>query len=752
MYLKYVAFEIYHDEEWHFIREGCIFGGACGNTAFNTDGNGMVSIYYYVDSTLAPGSYPIRAKFLGNEEYSAATIEKTLTVKLAQVTFAVFLNGDNNLEPYALDDFYNEIYPQGANDNINYIVLLDRTRGYSTSENDWYTTRLFIVTPETVASGIHAYQYWGEKNMGEQSTLRLFAETAFKDFPAEHSVLVLWDHGSGWQGESKSLTPEESDFSITGTEVELPLPPQVAARLESQKSGKATTEETADAPVKGISYDETSDGDRLSLPEVSGAIEEAGCTVDVVAMDACLMGMVEVAYQIKNVAKYFVASGDTVSGEGFDYEGIGQRLVLLNNPDGRAIASAMVDSYANYYGDYYKQATLSAWDIAAMDPLFDALETFSTVFLDRMDKIPYEERRRLKGIADRMIAEPTYYDLGSLAYYAQLKISDAQVISAAQSLQNQVSGNACVNYFLHNGYSEEYQYLNITAMRGLSIYLPTFYEYDTSYSDPEVLSFANTTWNKTARLLMDTGKPASVLRQWEKEPYALSSTSISMVVNPAVDQYENTVYYSFIFKKSLDGGSGGNSSPYRYTSRKYTDDGLDPNHVYCYEVDAYDGAGNDTGLAFEKCAATFAQTPCPESVSVVSENEILVAWDPRENPDYTEYYCENIGTGDVSGWIMQTQWSNSGLASDQFYKFRVKAKNLDGVETEWKSLGNACLGTCPGNVNKDYRIDVADAILCLQVAAGLTPEGMDKNTAIDAELQVGLDEALYILQIESEFR
>ena len=37
----------------------------------------------------------------------------------------------------------------------------------------------------------------GEVNMGDPSTLALFTEWAIENFPVEHYVLVVWDHGNG---------------------------------------------------------------------------------------------------------------------------------------------------------------------------------------------------------------------------------------------------------------------------------------------------------------------------------------------------------------------------------------------------------------------------------------------------------------------------------------------------------------------------------------------------------------------------
>jgi hypothetical protein len=741
-----IYFDIYHDGAWHIINED--------DGGYITDSTGAASAYFYVDPTLSAGDYQIRARFDGNTKSESTVLEQTLEANEAGITFALYLNGDNNLESYAITDFYNELYPHGLNEYVNFIVLFDRRPGYSAAQGNWTETRMFIITPEAVAAGTYPYQDWGEQNMGDQSTLQNFVETAFTDFPADNSVLVIWDHGSGWQGETKSAVLEETDETITGTEVELPLPPQVAARLASKKSATMETDAEEETVVKGISYDDTSYGDRLSLPEVSGAIEGSGHTVDVVAMDACLMGMVEVAYELKNAANFFVASADTVAVYGFDYDDIGGRLTAANTPDGRSIASALVTSYANYYGNDNYHATLSAWDLTLSEPLFSALENFSAVLSAKLDQIPFAERSALKSATQDMIDEEEYLDLGSLAYHAQREISNSQVVNAAAVLQTQLQGSACVNYFIHSGIYSSYRYSDTRGMRGLTIYWPSLTAWDSTYTDPDVLAFTDLSWNQTVRLLLDYIPPSAdnntVL--WVAAPQAVDDVSISMESFSAVDQRDNTVYYQFTFTQSPTGGSGGSDSSNRYESTIYTDDGLEPNHQYCYTVYAHDGAGNETGATDEACAVTLAQTPAAISLTRKNCDQVLAAWDPGDNPDGTEYYCENITTGNASGWITDAEWVSGDLPITATYSFRVKARNLEEVETEWVSLGDFELGPCAGDINADGGINIADAILCLQIAVGLEPAGVDKSKSIDAELQVGLDEALYILQINSEHR
>jgi hypothetical protein len=71
----------------------------------------------------------------------------------------------------------------------------------------------------------------------------------------------------------------------------------------------------------------------------------------------------------------------------------------------------------------------------------------------------------------------------------------------------------------------------------------------------------------------------------------------------------------------------------------------------------------------------------------VTQNCIRANWTDNGNPSGTQYQCQNVNTKTDSGWITETYWDSNNLACSTSYSFRVKAKNEEGVETGWTSLG-----------------------------------------------------------------
>ena len=137
----------------------------------------------------------------------------------------------------------------------------------------------------------------GEVNMGDPSTLASFVNWATTAFPATHNALILWDHGGGWQ--------------------------------------------------YGVCYDEASK-DWLTMSDLNAALAQVP-NLDVLAIDACLMGEVEVAYQLSNYCDYFVASADNIPFAGYDYTAILDPGVLTGRTESAAWSQSLVDAYHNSY-------------------------------------------------------------------------------------------------------------------------------------------------------------------------------------------------------------------------------------------------------------------------------------------------------------------------------------------------------------------------------------------------------------------
>jgi len=247
-------------------------------------------------------------------------------------TFLVFIDGDNNLEDAAIDDL-NEMEMAGSSDQVNIVVQLDRIPGYDSSNGNWTTCKRFYVTKDsngydsTIVSTEIADL--GERNMGEPATLVEFAQWGKDNYPAQHYALVLWDHGNGWRllGRStyqKNIIPKDFD---TGGPIAAPT---------------------------GIGWDDTDGGDYITTPELRSALQSIytyyGAKIDILGMDACLMGMLEIDYELAPFVDYRVGAEETEPWDGWDYEA--SMAWLVDNPGATAeqLAQQLVSDYGAFYG------------------------------------------------------------------------------------------------------------------------------------------------------------------------------------------------------------------------------------------------------------------------------------------------------------------------------------------------------------------------------------------------------------------
>lgn len=222
----------------------------------------------------------------------------------ANWTVLVYMVADNDLEPYGIQDL-NEMEAAPDNPDVHVVVEVDRSARYDTSNGDWSTTQRLEVRHDTDPSNIGSLFLadLGEQNMGDPQTLADFLVWGVDAYPADHYLVVLWDHGYGWSG--------------------------------------------------GIGND-LGNGDHLNITELGSALtvgaEHLGRPFDVIAFDACLMQQVEVLYELAWVGDTFVAAEDLEPASGWPYEEMLGALYGAAGGGAREVASALAAAYMDYYG------------------------------------------------------------------------------------------------------------------------------------------------------------------------------------------------------------------------------------------------------------------------------------------------------------------------------------------------------------------------------------------------------------------
>ncbi|RKY87788.1 hypothetical protein DRQ11_05320 [candidate division KSB1 bacterium] len=318
-------------------------------------------------------------------------------------TFMVYMDGDNNLESAAIDDFL-EMASVGSNSDVNIVVQFDRIPGYDTSYGDWTICHRFYITPGMVPTEDNAISDWGdgsggrEVNMGDPQTLIDFVKWAMSNYPADNYVLVLWNHGNGW-------------------------------REAMEARGRF--------PLKAVCWDDTSAGDSLVMEEVGDAleiIENQSEQVDLVGFDACLMGMVEVAYEIKDHALVMVGSEETEPWDGWPYDTILADLVATPTMTPSDLACVIINRYGDSYGAT-SGTTLSAFDLTNISNLASAISSFA----DLMNSSPYKTEIATCRSGSQEYYYSSHIDLYHFADLVSTGVPDSAIQSAANNVKTEIS-------------------------------------------------------------------------------------------------------------------------------------------------------------------------------------------------------------------------------------------------------------------------------------------------------------------------
>jgi hypothetical protein len=164
-------------------------------------------------------------------------------------------------------------------------------------------------------------------NMGDGQTLAEFLEYCNLNYPAEHQVVVIYDHGGG--------------------------------------------------STLGVAFDDLYNMEPISLPELEQAFAArpaASGTYELVGLSACLMSTIDAIGSLEGQARYLVASEESQLGCSWDYSTLFSAIALDTTIDGAALGKAIANGYAaqcKHFG-YTAYTTLSVIDLAYASDLVKA--------------------------------------------------------------------------------------------------------------------------------------------------------------------------------------------------------------------------------------------------------------------------------------------------------------------------------------------------------------------------------------------
>jgi len=215
------------------------------------------------------------------------------------------------------EDIYfdlNEAEKAGTSDRVTIVSQVDRYSGAYSGDGNWTGTKRFLINQDSDLGRLGSLEVADlrEANMSSGETLEDFVVWAMDSYPADNYVLILSDHGMGWPGGWTDPAPGGAADGSTP--------------LQSRLS------------------------DHIYLNELDGALGNIRAATgldrfELIGLDACLMGQLEVFTALSPHARYAVASEEVEPAMGWAYMDFLSALNADPDMSGAELSRAIVESY-----------------------------------------------------------------------------------------------------------------------------------------------------------------------------------------------------------------------------------------------------------------------------------------------------------------------------------------------------------------------------------------------------------------------
>ncbi len=299
--------------------------------------------------------------------------------------------------------------------------------------------------------------------LSDAAVMRQALEFIQTNYPSKDYGMIVSSHATGWLPQNYYSSPKAVPASIALPEY---VEPVVDDRHPMVKSICMDVQ-----VIGGYQY-----AREMELRDFREAIP---MHLKYLMFDACLMGGIEVAYELKDIADLIGFSQTEVLADGLDYPTVLERLIGGNEPDPVQVAKDYMDIYQNKEG-VYNSATYSVVDCSHLEELAEACEPLFDKYRSNLAGInAYDVQQYYRDY------KHWYYDMEDILVVAG--VPDSEMVPFRSALDK------CILYKDHtHAFMEEF---DINRYSGLSMFLPC---HSSSYLRNE---YKNTSWNKRTQFV-----------------------------------------------------------------------------------------------------------------------------------------------------------------------------------------------------------------------------------------------------------
>ena len=310
-------------------------------------------------------------------------------------TIAMYWCSDNSLDEYT--DYFVNLWGESLTnrDDIALCMFFDRAElpaNISTLTEDGWVEEADL----------------GEVDSSSPDTLASFITYALTEpkLASENFMLMIQDHGNGYLGLCSDEGLPDSDLLKTW-----------------------------------MSIDGLGNG-------INSALIETGKSIDIIALDACTLASIEIAYELRGTASYLVASQLGVPFDGMDYHALLSGLSETPSIEPLDLACKLVDDYAAWYSaplhtlptlypymqDY---ASLSVINLNALSGLVGAFADFTDAVTPKITSLG----KLMKTAAVQADVSLWMNNMGTW-FYPDIRIMFTNLAASTESAYPEVS-DAC---------------------------------------------------------------------------------------------------------------------------------------------------------------------------------------------------------------------------------------------------------------------------------------------------------------------
>jgi Clostripain family len=250
------------------------------------------------------------------------------------------------LAGYDIDPAYLDVSQQGA-DQVRFIkVVADNDPNVINTSGD----------PANMSFPREGY------NSADPAHVAEFVQWAADNFPADHTILCLWNHGDGWHRSTSGVVNANAGKDAR--------PHYPIARLRKQGVYRGRQ-------ASGILADDTDSGTFYLTTNHSIVDALSGHHFDMVLFDACNMGNLESLFDFRGTCDWMAGSETLVPGEGYDYAGALNAWTSGFPLKPEEIGTHFVDTQIAYYVAQDIDVSMGVFNSLEIGNLVDSLKTFA---------------------------------------------------------------------------------------------------------------------------------------------------------------------------------------------------------------------------------------------------------------------------------------------------------------------------------------------------------------------------------------